>query len=189
MFIRHPFAPTLQAGSGTNPTSPVPTPEAAVPAAGKAHGTPTPPTPEVGAQAGPGTSSVPAGGKGAEDEPGGAGSAAVERDRGHHNEVVVIGRITAVPTVRELPSGDRLVSWRIGVARPRSLERPGHRLDSLTLVSFDEKFVERVRGWRMGSVIRVTGSLRRRIWRGSQGVRSVLEVEVATAEPVAKERG
>lgn len=188
MFIRHPFTPTPEAGSGTKPTSLIPTPEAAVPAAGKARSISTVTT-ETAAEAGSGIPSDPAGGKGTEEKPGGAGSAAIERDRGHHNEVVIIGRITAVPTVRELPSGDRLVSWRIGVARPRSLERPGHRLDSLTLVSFDEKFVERVRDWRMGSVIRVTGSLRRRIWRGSQGVRSVLEVEVATAEPVAKERG
>lgn len=115
-------------------------------------------------------------------------TAVTERDRGHHNEVVVIGRITAAPTVRDLPSGDRLVAWRVGVARPRSPQRPGHRLDSVTLVSFDEEFIDRVRHWRVGTVIRVTGALRRRIWRGRQGVRSVLEVEVTTAEAVARER-
>ncbi|MEU2940326.1 single-stranded DNA-binding protein [Nocardiopsis alba] len=109
-----------------------------------------------------------------------------DRDRGHRNEVVVVGRITAPPRVRTLPSGDRLVSWRIGVARPRDPSRPGAtgRVDSLTLVSFEERIVDRVSGWRRGSVVRATGALRRRIWRGALGVRSVLEVEVASVSPI-----
>lgn len=113
---------------------------------------------------------------------------APDRDRGHRNEVVVVGRITAPPRVRTLPSGDRLVSWRIGVARPRDPSRPGAtgRVDSLTLVSFEERIVDRVSGWRRGSVVRATGALRRRIWRGALGVRSVLEVEVASVSPIAE---
>ncbi|MFB8761698.1 single-stranded DNA-binding protein [Nocardiopsis alba] len=111
-----------------------------------------------------------------------------DRDRGHRNEVVVVGRITAAPRVRTLPSGDRLVSWRIGVARPRDPSRPGAagRVDSLTLVSFEERIVDRVSGLRRGSVVRATGALRRRIWRGALGVRSVLEVEVASVSPLAE---
>lgn len=105
---------------------------------------------------------------------------AMTKDQGHLNQVLVVGRITAAPTVRELPSGGRLVSWRIGVARPEDPRRPGHRLDSLTLVSFEDSMVDRVREYRTGEVVRVSGALRRRIWRGPQGVRSILEVEVST---------
>lgn len=114
---------------------------------------------------------------------------AMARDQGHLNQVSVVGRITAAPTVRELPSGDRLVSWRIGVARPEDPRRPGPRLDSLTLVSFEDSMVDRVREYRLGEVIRVAGVLRRRIWRGPQGVRSVLEVEVRTVDLERRRQG
>ena len=114
---------------------------------------------------------------------------ALTKDQGHLNQVLVVGRITAAPTVRELPSGDRLVSWRIGVARPEDPRRPGHRLDSLTLISFEDSMVDRVRKYRPGEVIRVTGALRRRIWRGPQGVRSILEVEVRTVAPEWRAEG
>ncbi|WP_307851218.1 single-stranded DNA-binding protein [Nocardiopsis sp. MG754419] len=107
-----------------------------------------------------------------------------DRDRGHLNQVLVIGRITAAPTLRELPSGDRLVTWRIGVARPTDPRRRGARMDSLTLFSFDEAIIEWIGDRRVGEVLRVTGALRRRIWPGRHGVRSVLEVEVVTVAPV-----
>lgn len=103
-----------------------------------------------------------------------------DRADGHRNEVYAVGRVTAAPSERELPSGDRLVTWRICVARP---EVPGRRAraDSLTLVSFDPQMCDRVHGWRVGDVVRVSGELRRRIWRGWNGIRSVLEVEVDSA--------
>jgi single-strand DNA-binding protein len=107
-----------------------------------------------------------------------------DRADGHQNEVCVVGRVTAAPLERELPSGDRLVTWRICVARPRDHGGRGARADSLTLVSFDPRVRDRVHGWRIGDVVRVTGELRRRIWRGRTGVRSVLEVEVDSAAVV-----
>ncbi|GAB3715090.1 single-stranded DNA-binding protein [Nocardiopsis oceani] len=101
-----------------------------------------------------------------------------ERDHGHLNEVVAVGRVTAAPTERDLPSGDRLVFWRICVARPSEPHLSRQRVDSLTLVSFDADTQAAVRDWRIGDVVRVTGALRRRVWRGWSGIRSVLEVEV-----------
>ena len=100
------------------------------------------------------------------------------RDHGHRNEVVAVGRVTAAPAERDLPSGDRLVFWRICVARPSEPHRSRQRVDSLTLVSFDADTQAAVRDWRIGDVVRVTGALRRRVWRGWSGIRSVLEVEV-----------
>ncbi len=112
-----------------------------------------------------------------------------DREEGHRNEVLAVGRVTAVPTEKELPSGDRLVTWRIGVARPGGPGNPRTRVDSLTLVSFDPRMCERVREWRVGDVVRVTGELRRRFWRGWNGVRSVLEVEADSAALVRRARG
>ncbi|MEV2277099.1 single-stranded DNA-binding protein [Nocardiopsis sp. NPDC049922] len=111
---------------------------------------------------------------------------------GHRNEIVVAGRVTAEPAVRELPSGDRLAIWRVCVARTADSRFRGHRSDSITCVSFDPGVQDRVRGWRLGEVVEMTGALRRRTWRVGDGVRTVYEVEVRTARQVearAAERG
>ncbi|WP_150243418.1 single-stranded DNA-binding protein [Nocardiopsis quinghaiensis] len=107
--------------------------------------------------------------------------ARAERDPDHRNEVLVAGRITAAPLIRELPSGDRLATWRICVVRPSDSRYGGRRVDSITCTSFDHGLHERVRAWRLGDVVRMTGELRRRTWRAREGVRSVCEVEARTA--------
>ncbi|MER6626204.1 single-stranded DNA-binding protein [Streptomyces sp. NPDC000931] len=107
-----------------------------------------------------------------------------ERPDGHRNDVFVVGRVTAAPSERELPSGDRLVTWRICVARPDVPGRRRARADSMTLVSFDPRLCAAVEGWRVGDVVRVTGELRRRTWRGWNGIHSVLEVEADSASRV-----
>ncbi|MEU3020934.1 single-stranded DNA-binding protein [Nocardiopsis sp. NPDC007018] len=104
----------------------------------------------------------------------------------HRNEVLVVGRVTAAPRERELPSGDRLVTWRICVARPETAGHPRTRADSVTLVSFDPRLCDAVAAWRVGDLVRVTGGLRRRAWRGWNGIRSVLEVEADSASRVGE---
>ncbi|MFF8768101.1 single-stranded DNA-binding protein [Nocardiopsis dassonvillei] len=99
----------------------------------------------------------------------------------HRNEILVAGRITARPLIRELPSGDRLATWWVCVARPRDSRYRGRRSDSITCTSFDRDLHEGIRAWRLGDVVRMTGELRRRTWRGREGVRSVCEVEARTA--------
>ncbi|NYH50791.1 single-strand DNA-binding protein [Nocardiopsis arvandica] len=112
-----------------------------------------------------------------------------ERDPDHRNEILVAGRITAAPLVRELPSGDRLATWRICVVRSPDSRYGGRRVDSITCTSFDRGLHERVRAWRLGDVVRMTGELRRRTWRAHEGVRSVCEVEARTATLVRTARG
>ncbi|WP_150254718.1 single-stranded DNA-binding protein [Nocardiopsis deserti] len=99
----------------------------------------------------------------------------------HRNEILVAGRITARPLIRELPSGDRLATWRVCVARPRDSRYRGRQSDSITCTSFDRDLHEGIRAWRLGGVVRMTGELRRRTWRGREGMRSVCEVEARTA--------
>lgn len=103
------------------------------------------------------------------------------RESDHRNEILVAGRITARPLIRELPSGDRLATWRICVARSCASRYRGRRSDSITCTSFDRDLHEGIRSWRLGDVVRMTGELRRRTWRGREGMRSVCEVEARTA--------
>ncbi|MFD3686250.1 single-stranded DNA-binding protein [Nocardiopsis sp. NPDC058631] len=120
-------------------------------------------------------------GPGLRDAPDGTAGPGPRHEADHRNEIVVAGRITAEPLVRELPSGDRVATWRICVARPTDTRYAGRGFDSITCASFDHDLHEGIRAWRLGDVVRMSGELRRRTWRGREGVRSVCEVEARTA--------
>ena len=106
----------------------------------------------------------------------------------HRNEVVLAGRVTAVPVMRDMPSGDHLATWRICVARSATSNFRGRRVDSVTCVSFDRDVHRDLEGWRVGDVIEVRGALRRRTWWGREGLRSVCEVEAASVSFVRSRR-
>ena len=81
--------------------------------------------------------------------------------------------------MRVLPSGDEIATWRLIVGRTGPPTGP--KVDVIDCVAFTARVRRRVVSWRPGDVIEVTGSLRRRFWRGSGGVQSRCEVVVATA--------
>ncbi len=99
-----------------------------------------------------------------------------------HNEVVLGGRVSGQPTVRVLPSGDELVSWRLVVGRDNRGLSPGGRqlptVDTIDCVAFKAGVRRAATRWIGGEVIEVRGELRRRFWRGTQGAASRCEVEV-----------
>nr|WP_236567902.1 MULTISPECIES: single-stranded DNA-binding protein [unclassified Nocardiopsis] len=100
------------------------------------------------------------------------------------------GRITAPPRLRDLPSGDRLATWRICVVRPSDSRYGGRRVDSITCTSFDRALHGQIRSWRLGDVVQTSGELRRRTWRGREGlVRSVCEVEARAVHLVRPAAG
>ncbi|GAA4913766.1 single-stranded DNA-binding protein [Streptomonospora salina] len=112
-----------------------------------------------------------------------------ERAPGHRNEVVVAGRITGEPAVRELASGDRLTTWRISISRTPAEQRPNQYVDPITCVSFQKAVEERTRAWRIGDVVQVSGMLRRRFWRSPKGSGSVVEIEARTVQRVSAASG
>jgi single-strand DNA-binding protein len=99
-----------------------------------------------------------------------------------HNEVVLGGRVSGEPTVRVLPSGDELVSWRLVVGRDnRGVSASGRQLptvDTIDCVAFKSGVRRTAARWAGGELIEVRGELRRRFWRGAQGAASRCEVEV-----------
>jgi len=109
-----------------------------------------------------------------------------------HNEVVLCGRVSGEPTVRVLPSGDELVSWRLVVGRDKpGLSPRGRQLqtvDTIDCIAF-KTALRRVAGrWTGGEVIEVRGALRRRFWRGPHGAASRCEVEVLAIKKLAASR-
>lgn len=98
------------------------------------------------------------------------------------NEVRLVGRVGAAPAERTLPSGDRVVTFRVVVERPESAVRArAPRVDTIDCAAWRADVRRTVLRWQAGDVVSVTGALRRRFWRGPGGPASRSEVEVAMA--------
>lgn len=99
------------------------------------------------------------------------------------NEVLLVGRVSGEPQERELPSGDRLVAWRVVVDRPAPTRPapPGSRpvaIDTVDCVGWVAGVRRTARGLGPGDVVQVSGALRRRFYRAGGAPSSRTEVEV-----------
>ncbi|MFB9312265.1 single-stranded DNA-binding protein [Nocardioides plantarum] len=103
------------------------------------------------------------------------------------NEVRLVGRLSAVPEEKELPSGDTLVSFRVVVPRPPDPKRTT-KVDALECVAWTSRAKRSVRSWRMGDVVEVDGELRRRFFRTGSGPASRVEVQVTKGRVVRRAR-
>jgi single-strand DNA-binding protein len=117
------------------------------------------------------------------DPPGRAGAAS-DRDDTDRNDVVLLGRVSAAPEERELPSGDRVVAFRVVVRRPERSRRGG--VDALDCAAWRSDVRRVVARWKAGDLVQVTGAVRRRFWRSAGRPSSVWEIEVARARRVAR---
>ena len=117
----------------------------------------------------------------------------------HVNEVRLVGRLTGTPSARQLPSGDRLLAFRLVVERAApsrsgrgrgagSRSRAGRTptvdtLDCVALRRDVQRLVERA---TEGDLLELQGALRRRFWRRPAGLASRSEVEVTRARRAAR---
>lgn len=102
----------------------------------------------------------------------GAGDAAA-------NAVTLVGRLTALPEERTMPSGDVFVSFRISVPRAKTpLSRHSKQTtDWVDCVAAGARCRRTVLHWTVGDVVEVGGVLRRRFLRGDGASSTRLEVE------------
>lgn len=89
------------------------------------------------------------------------------------NEVVLTGRLSGGTQVRELPSGDELVTLRVVVTRGA-----GHVVDAIDCACWTAVTRRAAQRLSEGDRVRVEGSLRRRFFRTPAGAASRYEVEV-----------
>lgn len=112
---------------------------------------------------------------------------------GHRNEVTLVGRLSGEPALRELPSSDMLVTFRLVVERPA----PGSSgepvrvrqptIDTIDCTAWRPDIRRRLSTYAAGDVLEVSGSLRRRFWRGpAGGPASRSEVEVTRCRRVSR---
>ncbi|WP_148616474.1 single-stranded DNA-binding protein [Nocardioides rubriscoriae] len=103
------------------------------------------------------------------------------------NEVRLVGRLTAAPEEKQMPSGDTLVSFRVVVARVPDAKRRT-TVDALECVAWTARTKRAALSWRVGDVVEVTGELRRRFFRTAAGPASRVEVEVTRGRVLRRAR-
>jgi single-strand DNA-binding protein len=106
----------------------------------------------------------------------------------HRNQVAVVGRLSAAPERRALPSGDEVATWRLVVERP--VGSPGQAFDVLDCAAWGARVRRLCAGWQRGDLVEASGALRRRFWRSpGGGVQSRCEVAVDSATRLATADG
>lgn len=103
------------------------------------------------------------------------------------NEVTLVGKVSATPQLRQLPSGDSLVSVRVVVKRKGPRPRPNSpTIDTIDCGAWTGRAKKTLERFQPGDVVEVTGSLRRRFQRIDGGAISRYEVEVSGAKRLGK---
>ncbi len=101
------------------------------------------------------------------------------------NSVRLVGRISAAPEEKILPSGSTIANFRVVIDRP-----PGHeseqRVDALDCTAWTSRVRRSTRSWRKGDVVEVEGAMRRRFFATVTGRASRVEVEVSAARMIRR---
>jgi single-strand DNA-binding protein len=112
---------------------------------------------------------------------------------GHLNTVTLVGRVSAAPDLRDLPSGDRLVTLRVVVDRPP--ERAGARngtpkrqVDVIDVACWSKRTQRTAGSLAPDDGVRVEGALRRRFFATGGGRASRYEVEASRLTRVSLPR-
>jgi len=96
------------------------------------------------------------------------------------NEVIVGGRVSGPPELRELPSGDTVVQLRLVVSRSGNgtgVARGAATVDTIDIACWTKALQRKAVRLKPGDQVTVRGALRRRFWRSPAGPASRYEVE------------
>ena len=102
------------------------------------------------------------------------------REAAPANEVRLVGRVSGEPIVRELPSGDELVSLRVVVPRPARRGETRAQVDTIDVACWSGRCRALARRLPDGQAVEVEGSLRRRFFRAGGATVSRYEVEAVS---------
>jgi single-strand DNA-binding protein len=117
------------------------------------------------------------------------------------NAVVLVGRVSAAPERRELPSGDQLVTLRVVVDRPvqkltvkhprkrAAGDPPKRAVDVIDVACWSKRTQRSAGALEPDDGVRVEGALRRRFFAAGGGRASRYEVEAARIVRVSRPAG
>ncbi len=90
------------------------------------------------------------------------------------NEVLLRGRVSGEPFEKQLPSGDRVVEFRIVVPRTT---RDG--VDTLDIAAWTSKTRRTGLTLKTDEWVEISGAVRRRFWQAPSGVASRWQIEAS----------
>jgi single-strand DNA-binding protein len=96
----------------------------------------------------------------------------VEKEDYSLNDLLLRGRVSAIAIEKELPSGDKVVEFRLIVSRER---RDG--VDTLDIGAWSAKSRRLAMTLKPDEWVEVSGAIHRRFWRGAGGLASRWQVE------------
>jgi len=94
------------------------------------------------------------------------------------NEVRLVGRVTSLAVEKELPSGDKVVEFRVVIGREK-LRNGKKEVDSLDIAAWSDKARRAALAVKIDTWVEVKGSVRRRFWRAPTGLASRWQVEAS----------
>lgn len=94
------------------------------------------------------------------------------------NEVFLVGRVTSLAVEKILPSGDKVVEFRIVIGRKVS-KGSKKEVDALDIAAWSAKSRRAALALKIDTWVEITGSVRRRFWRAPTGLASRWQVEAS----------
>ena len=88
------------------------------------------------------------------------------------NDLLLRGRVSALAIEKELPSGDKVVEFRLIVSRSKQEE-----VDTLDIAAWSAKTRRLALSLKAGQWVEVSGAVHRRFWKNAAGVASRWQVE------------
>ena len=88
------------------------------------------------------------------------------------NDLLLRGRVSAPATVKELPSGDKVVEFRLIISR---IDRDG--VDTLDIAAWSGKTRKTALSLKGDEWIEVSGSVHRRFWQSPAGLASRWQIQ------------
>ena len=88
------------------------------------------------------------------------------------NNVLLRGRISTLAIEKELPSGDKVCEFRIVIARTNE-----EGFDAIDISAWSSKLRRTALALKSDQWVEVTGSIKRRFWRGSTGLASRWQID------------
>ena len=106
------------------------------------------------------------------------------------NRVSLTGRLSSQPLERDLPSGDRVVTFRLVVPRERTPMTAGSKQSSdwLDCAVWAGRVRRAACRWQVGDLVELEGALRRRFFRTGEGTSTRVEVEVLGGRRLGRAR-
>ena len=94
------------------------------------------------------------------------------------NEVRLVGRVTSLAIAKVLPSGDKVVEFRVVIGREK-LRNGKKEVDSLDIAAWSASARRAALAVKIDTWVEVRGSVRRRFWRAPTGLASRWQVEAS----------